>query len=150
MHFTISQKIPLPLHKVKSHFNRSLFAFLTKGRARIIRYDGQKAGDVIELEVAVLGKLQKWKGTILADKSTDQYYLFIDTAHQLPFPLSFWKHVHFLRKNNNESSTITDRIHFSTGKLFLDTLLFLPLFCMFYVRKWQYKKFYKLQGKENQ
>lgn len=133
-----------PFNKVYKGFNRKLFEYLLPplGLAKIRRYQGQTAGDIIDLRFS-LPFFRQWTVIIKESWMSHREYGFIDRGLRVPLGIRYWKHTHRVVARNNESVFIIDDIEFETSYRLADWLLYLPLYFMFYPRKFQYVKYFR-------
>lgn len=95
---------------VFNQFNESLFSKLKPPgvKVEIVRFDGCKKGDAIDLNlISPMGK-QQWKGEVTDWFSSEEECYFVDEGRVLPFPLSAWKHKHLIKSENNQTFIIDD------------------------------------------
>lgn len=128
---------------VMDKFDLDLFEALKPigAKMEIVQFTGSKTGDVVEIKFIRPLKTQ-WLSKITDHGSDENQSYFIDEGVVLPKPLKLWKHKHIVRKVDNQNSEIIDDITFSSGKNWLDILLYLPLFFSFYPRKGIYRKYF--------
>ncbi|MFN2395166.1 MAG: hypothetical protein ABR597_05710 [Bacteroidales bacterium] len=111
--------------------------------ARIERYEGQSPGDIVDMKFNI-PFLGYWTVIIKESWTSNREYGFIDRGLRVPFGITYWKHIHRVVARNNQSSFIVDDIEYETAWKFLDVILYLPMFFIFYPRKFQYRKYFKL------
>ncbi|WP_373520410.1 hypothetical protein [Aquiflexum sp.] len=130
--------------KVKEGFNQSLFTKLSPPfpPVKLLRFDGSIKGDFVTLELNFIFFKQKWTSEIVADKTTDQEFYFIDKGVELPFFLKEWQHKHRIIKSG-QGSIIRDEITYKSGFSLLTLMLYPALFLQFLYRKPIYKKIFK-------
>ena len=133
------------LEKVKFGFNRALFEALSPPwvSVNLLRFDGCKVSDEVQLEIKSLWMRQKWVSVITAEEETPRSWYFIDEGRVLPWPLKTWKHVHRVEVLDEKSSLIVDDITFGCGNTLIDLLIFPFLWGTFAVRPRIYKSFFK-------
>ncbi len=139
--FIIKTPVAKTIDQVREGFNLSLFKALKPPviDLEVKRFDGCKKGDEIHLRVG-LGFKMDWVSLISDDdQSSDEWY-FIDVGGKLPPPLKKWRHRHRVIKREAGGSTIVDDIHFSSGLLPLDLLIYYPLKIQFMLRSPIYRK----------
>ncbi len=125
--------------RVYNAFDRRLFEFLLPPGARLLRFDGSRAGDIVHLAFP-FG--MEWKSKITFDHKESDHGMFIDEGVILPAGLSDWHHEHHVFKEG-DGSRIEDRITFSTGNRILDILYYPFLYLSFLPRVRQYKKYFQ-------
>ena len=142
MQITTITTVQQPYLKVKEGFNETLFRKLNPPfpKVNLKQFDGCQKGDVVAMELEFFLFQDRWESHITADDTTDAYFFFQDEGRQLPFFLKSWRHRHWVKKLNENSSQIVDDIHYSTGN-FLTDLLFYPIMkAQFLYRQPVYKK----------
>ena len=141
--------IKTPIEKnynfVFSKFDVDLFKFLKPPllNLEVERFDGCKKGDEIHLAIGLGPISMKWISLITENSENDEENLFIDEGHLLPPPLTYWKHIHRVKKVDENLTEIHDDIEFSSGNAILDHAIYPMLYFQFYLRKPAYKKFFK-------
>lgn len=130
------------LHTTFRLFNEDLFKALKPPAVglKVLRFDGCKKGDEVHLEISVGPLKQKWVSLITDDSVSDDVCYFIDEGGKLPPPLKSWKHIHRIRKVDDQNCVIEDDIEFSTGNSFLDRMIYPVLLMQFKARKPVYQK----------
>lgn len=108
----------------------------------VIRFDGCKTGDIVHVEINILGMKQKWISEITEYVENSEEIYFVDEGKVLPKPLRYWKHKHVIQKSI-DSSVIIDDISYSTNRKILDFLLFPLFFLQFFYRKPVYKSYFR-------
>lgn len=144
MELQVRTKIKRPFLEVKEGFNEQLFKKLNPPfpKVELKRFDGCQKGDLVSMQLNFLAFKQSWDSLITADDTTETYFFFQDEGKQLPFFLKSWKHRHWVKKINENTSEIVDDIHFSTGSLLTDLVMYPALKAQFLYRKPIYKKFF--------
>jgi ligand-binding SRPBCC domain-containing protein len=101
----------------------------------INRYDGNNLNDEIHLVSSFLGQYQFWLTRIVDRQIKEHRAYFTDKAVEMPFPFTYWKHVHAVEKIDDEYCYIIDDITYSCSNKLL-TLTSYPIvyFMMFYRR----------------
>ena len=123
-------------------FDEKLFNFLAfEVQLKVLRFDGSKKGDVIELELIKPMK-GYWKSIITADDITDSKAYFIDEGVDLPMGLGSWKHQHIIEKVNEENCIIVDQIDYQAKLKLLTPFLYIPLYFAFLPRKKKYRAYF--------
>ena len=144
MNFTVTTKVKQPFLQVKEGFNQQLFSSLNPPfpKVKLKRFDGCKKGDVVTMELLFGFFNQRWESMITANDTTEEYFFFQDEGKELPFFLKHWKHRHWVKKVDGQSSEIMDDVHFKTGSYFTDLVLLPIMQAQFLYRKPIYKKFF--------
>jgi len=144
MHIRLVTTVKKPFSIVYKNFNESLFKFLLPPLrlASIERNEGQNPGDIIEIRFN-LPFIPNWKVIIKETWLNKKEYGFIDRGLKVPFYIIYWKHIHRVVTRDAKTSFIVDDIEYESHWKWLDYLLYMPFFLMFYPRKFLYKKFYK-------
>ena len=132
--------------KVLEGFDESLFARLAPPfpPVKVLRFDGCKTGDLVELELNFLLFSQKWTSKITKTFSNEGECGFVDEGVRLPFFLGSWKHTHRIIATS-EGSIISDEIEFQGKYPGLSPILFPLLWLQFWYRKPIYRKWFKLK-----
>ncbi len=144
MKLRITTKVEQDFRKVFSRFDLSLFNKLKPPLVsfKVIRFDGCKRGDKVELEIGMLWKKQFWRAVIVDDFDSECMIYFTDTGEILPKPLTYWKHKHIIEKCV-DSSKIIDDICYETGSKIVNFLLYPLIFMQFFYRKPIYKSYFR-------
>ena len=129
---------------IKKHFNRDLFLALKPPGVNIEleRFDGCTKGDEVHLKIQSPVLTQHWISHITSNSSTPDEWSFVDEGFELPWPLKYWKHIHVVKKLNENQSLIIDDITFSSSSFIFDLPLKPLLWLSFAVRPKRYKKFF--------
>lgn len=125
-------------------FDEKLFLKLAPPypRVRLVRFDGSKPGDIVEIEMKTGLKTYRWTSLIVAEKVTANEAYFIDEGQVLPPPLTKWLHKHLVVAAK-AGTVIHDIIDYSTGYKLLDIMLYPLMLAQFSYRKPIYKKVFK-------
>ncbi|OEK07058.1 SRPBCC family protein [Roseivirga misakiensis] len=144
MHVQVVTKVEKPLMDVKAGFNEDLFLQLNPPfpKVRLLRFDGSKKGDFVELELNFLVAKQQWVSEITFDHESDKRFEFIDEGVVLPFPFSSWKHHHKL-VSKGKGCEIIDDIEYEAGNKVISFLLYPLLLLQFLYRKPVYRRIFK-------
>jgi ligand-binding SRPBCC domain-containing protein len=126
--FEINTTVQASADKIQQNFTAELLLRLNPPfpPVKLLRYDGNAVGAVVELELNLLLFKQRWVSRIVEAKSTKIEWYFVDEGTELPFFLKQWRHVHLVCQGLN-SSTITDRISLS-GPVWLPDFVLVLLF----------------------
>ena len=143
MKLRIETKVNASLDAVKSGFTQDLFLKLNPPfpPVKLLEFGGCKEGDKVALQLNFILFKQTWISDITEDYTADKRWFFVDQGTQLPFFLKTWKHHHEVQSKGN-SALIIDDIHYTTGTLLTDVLMYLPLLGQFLYRKPIYKKIF--------
>jgi ligand-binding SRPBCC domain-containing protein len=144
MRIIIKTHVEQDFKKVFQAFDINLFMKLKPPLVglNVIRFDGCKKGDKVQIEIRFLWFKQRWHSDITENHENEKSSYFIDKGRLLPWPLKKWKHVHKIEKSV-ENSIIIDDICYNTGNKLLDILIFPALFLQFYYRKPVYKFYFR-------
>lgn len=126
-------------------FDEALFRQLSPPfpPVRVVRFEGCKKGDVVELELNFLFFRQRWTSFIVEQQAiTDEIY-FVDEGIKLPFFLKYWHHRHRIIQERPSSTIIADEIEYSTPSLLTDYLFYPLLWAQFAYRKPIYRRYFK-------
>ena len=124
-------------------FTQDLFDFLApKGQLNVLKFDGSRKGDEIELEFLKPTK-GYWKSIITEDGQDETKAYFIDEGVVLPLGLGTWKHQHIVEKVDEHNCIIIDEIDYTAKFKPFTPFLYLPLYFAFAPRKKKYQEFFK-------
>ncbi|MBD3629777.1 hypothetical protein [Cyclobacterium sp.] len=142
MKINLSTKVNQSYLQVKEGFNQDLFQALNPPfpPVKLLRFDGSSKGDLVSLELDFLLFKQVWTSEIIADKTDDKAFFFIDEGKKLPFFLKSWQHKHSIIKLQDNQSIIRDEICFKGHHFLLDILLYPALYLQFAMRRPIYKR----------
>ncbi len=138
--------VATPFETVKENFNEKLFSFMKPPGIgfSVRRFDGVKKGDEIHLEINLPSVLsRKWVSVVTHEEGNDKAWSFVDEGKLLPWPLSRWRHAHWVVKLNDRHSKIIDDIYFECSPAFLGASMRPVLWSAFAIRPALYKKFFK-------
>lgn len=143
MRILIKTKVAPNYRKVFQGFDINLFMKLKPPfiGLKIMRFDGCAKGDVVQVQISIIGFKQIWTSVITDQVQNENKIYFIDKGTVLPKPLKYWKHKHIIEKSV-DSSIIIDDITYQTGSVFMDFLLFPAFFMQFFYRKPVYKSYF--------
>lgn len=147
MHIKISTEVVGNYKNILPQFDKTLFLRLSPPgmQVNLIRFDGSKKGDIVQLALRPLGLAflqQEWTSLITEDGENAEEVWFIDEGQILPSFLAKWKHRHIVSKKSENQSIIIDDIHYESPFLLLDWLLYPVMYLQFYYRKPIYRKFF--------
>lgn len=143
MRIKIKTKVAQNYRKVFQGFDIKLFMKLKPPLVglNVKRFDGCSKGDLVQVEISILGFKQQWTSLITEQVQNENEIYFIDEGMVLPKPLKYWKHKHLIEKSV-DSSIIIDDITYNSGNFLIDFLLFPAFFMQFYYRKPVYKSYF--------
>ena len=129
--------------EIMARFDRDLFEALAprQPKMEIVEFTGSKKGDRVHIRFLQPLKVD-WVSVITEDEINNAEAYFIDEGVQLPFPLSFWKHKHIVRKITEDTSFIIDDITFRGPNRLLYLLMYPAIFLGFYPRKRIYRRYF--------
>jgi ligand-binding SRPBCC domain-containing protein len=131
--------------QVMAGFTRELFVALAPPFPRLVlhRFDGCRAGDVVEIELDTLVKHLPWTSLITDDGvlSNGTHY-FVDEGQILPPPLRYWRHRHLIEPGPNSGSVIVDNLEYRTGFRALDVLIYPAMWAQFAWRRPIYRRWF--------
>ena len=101
MNIQLKTKVDGNYKDIIKQFDRQLFeALKPKGaKMEIVEFTGSKKGDIVHLRFLSPIKAE-WISKITEDNEDEKEAYFIDEGIKLPFPLSYWRHKHIVKKNN--------------------------------------------------
>ena len=130
--------------KVVAGFDENLFVALKPPGVglNLLRYDGSKTGDRVELEINLLGKKHHWVSLISDHGARENEMWFVDVGEKLPPPLKSWRHRHSVIRLSEFKSKIIDDIEYKSGNKLTDVALFPALYAQFAYRIPVYKRYF--------
>ncbi|CAD5270426.1 MULTISPECIES: hypothetical protein [unclassified Imperialibacter] len=142
MKIKIRTRVKADLQTVREGFTDKLFLKLNPPfpPVKLLRFDGCKKGDKVELELNFIFFKQTWESLITHDLSNETVFSFVDEGVRLPFFLNNWKHHHINEAIENGGASITDEIEFTTPTLLTNLLFYPVLYLQFLYRKPIYRK----------
>lgn len=145
MELTVRTTVQQPYLKVKEGFNEVLFSKLNPPFpiVKLQRFDGCQKGDVVDMELEFIVFQQRWESLITDDDTTEDYFFFQDEGRQLPFFLKNWRHRHWVKRLDEQSSQIIDNVHYSTGNYVTDLVMYPVMLSQFLYRQPIYRRFFK-------
>ena len=128
---------------IMARFDRALFEALAPKvpAMEIVEFTGSRKGDTVHIRFLSPVKVE-WVSRITEDAENKTEAYFVDEGVQLPFPLSFWKHKHIVRKITEDTSCVIDDITFKGPNGLVTLLLYPAIFLGFYPRKKIYKAYF--------
>ncbi|GAB3332369.1 hypothetical protein ACFQT0_04825 [Hymenobacter humi] len=131
--------------QVMAGFTRALFVALAPPfpRLRVLRFDGCRTGDHVEIELNTLVKRLRWTSLIVDNgEMPDGTVFFVDEGQVLPPPLRFWRHRHLIQPGPQGGSVIVDDLEYRTASPLLDVLLYPAMWAQFAWRKPIYRRWF--------
>lgn len=144
MRVHITTQVSADLATVKAGFDQELFLKLNPPfpSVKLLRFDGCKTGDWVELLLDFKFSKQKWVSEITFDNENDQVFEFVDEGREMPFPFSYWRHHHHM-KTSGSGCLITDSIEYQAKNKFLTFLVYPILKLQFLYRKPIYRRVFR-------
>jgi len=142
---TLRTAVAQPPAQVMAGFTRALFVALAPPfpRLRVLRFDGCRTGDHVEIELNTLVKRLPWTSLIVDDgQLPDGTLYFVDEGQLLPPPLRYWRHQHLIQPGPNGSSVVVDALEYRTASPLLDALLYPAMWAQFAWRKPIYRRWF--------
>jgi ligand-binding SRPBCC domain-containing protein len=127
MHLTLRTAVAQPPAQVMAGFTRALFVALAPPfpRLRVLRFDGCRTGDQVEIELNTLVTRLRWTSLIVDHgHQPDGTHFFVDEGQVLPPPLRYWRHRHLIEPGPDGGSVIVDALEYRTASPLLDRLLY--------------------------
>ena len=127
-------------------FTRALFVALAPPfpKLRVLRFDGCRTGDKVEIELDTLIKRLCWTSLITDDGvRPDGTHFFVDEGQTLPPPLRYWQHQHRIEPGPAGGSVIVDDLEYRTASRWLDAVLYPAMWAQFAWRKPIYQRWFK-------
>ncbi len=134
------------ISKIFVGFNKELFVKLAPPLppVRLLRFDGCKENDIVQLEILLPFAPQRWDALITESVESEALIYFIDQGTRLPFFLKTWRHWHGIQQNpKGQGSQIIDDFEYTTPFGWLNYLMYPMLFLLFFYRKPIYKSAFK-------
>ncbi|UOQ98227.1 hypothetical protein MUN81_01740 [Hymenobacter sp. 5317J-9] len=131
--------------QVMAGFTRALFEALAPPfpKLRVLRFDGCRTGDQVEIELNTLVKKLRWTSLIVDDGvQPDGTHFFIDEGQILPPPLRYWRHRHLIEPSPHGGSVIVDALEYRTASPWLDRLLYPAMWAQFAWRRPIYRRWF--------
>lgn len=144
MKLVTKTKVDSTKEKVWKGFDQSLFEKLAPPfpKARLLRYDGNKQGDIVDIELDFIFFKNKWTSLIIENAESHEENYFIDAGETLPFFLGFWKHKHRII-GENSGAIIIDEVEFQAPIKWLSIFLYPAIWAQFAWRIPIYKKIFR-------
>lgn len=145
MLLTLRTAVAQPPAQVMAGFTRELFIALAPPfpRLRVVRFDGCRTGDRVEIELDTLVKRLPWTSLITDDgELPDGTLFFVDEGQRLPPPLRYWRHRHLIQPGPNGSSVVVDALEYRTASPLLDALVYPAMWAQFAWRQPIYRRWF--------
>jgi hypothetical protein len=144
MKIVLKSRVRKDFSIVADGFNEALFRFLLPpfGLASLVRYDGQKPGDIVHIRFRP-PLFNDFKVVIRDVWTGPREYRFVDRGLTMPFRMKFWQHTHRVVSLGEHQTALVDMIEYQTPWWLLDLLIYPLLFLFFLPRTWQYASYYK-------
>ena len=146
MHVTLRTAVAQPPALVMAGFTRALFKALAPPfpRLRVLRFDGCRVGDHVDIELDTLVTRLSWTALIVeAGVRPDGTHYFVDEGQTLPPPLRSWRHRHLIEPGPQGGSVIVDALEYRTASPLLDALLYPAMWAQFAWRKPIYRRWFR-------
>ncbi|HEX8658131.1 MAG TPA: hypothetical protein VF690_11370 [Hymenobacter sp.] len=145
MHLIIRTAVAQPPAQVMAGFTRALFEALAPPfpQLRVLRFDGCRTGDHVDIELDTLVKRLRWTSLIVdAGQLPDGTLFFVDEGQQLPPPLRYWRHRHLIEPGPGGTSVVVDNLEYRTASKMLDALLYPAMWAQFAWRQPIYRRWF--------
>ena len=146
MHVILRTAVAQPPAQVMAGFTRELFIALAPPfpKLRLLRFDGCRTDDQVEIELDTLVKRLPWTSLIVDDgQLADGTLFFVDEGQTLPPPLRYWRHRHLIQPGPQGGSIIVDDLEYRTATPALDALLYPAIWAQFAWRKPIYRRWFR-------
>ena len=146
MHVTLRTAVAQPPAQVMAGFTQELFVALAPPfpRLRLLRFDGCRTGDRVEIELDVLVQRLRWTSLITdAGQQPDGTLFFVDEGQTLPPPLRYWRHRHLVQPGPAGGSVIVDALEYRTASRLLDVVLYPAMWAQFAWRRPIYRRWFR-------
>lgn len=112
--------------EVFKFFNKDLFLELNPPfiNIELHQFDGVAKGDILSLTTSILGYYQTWKNEIIDEYHDDDEVYFIDEAQEMPFPFTSWKHIHKIKRVDNQYSYVIDDIYYQCDNFIFEVIVY--------------------------
>jgi len=143
-HLLITHQVKGQATDVFDGFTQNLFEVLTPSfpPAKLLRYDGNAVGDVVEIRLGMWPFTVDWRSEITAYTREKEKCLFIDEGRKLPPPLNFWVHRHRVEQVGEAQVAIIEDITFGTPFSWLTQLMKPIIGAQFEARGEKYSAFF--------
>ena len=144
MRLVFKTTIDRDLFTVSGGFNEQLFKSLMPplGLARIVRYEGQEPGNIVEIGFRV-PFMRNWIVVIKDSWRHSREFVFVDRGLQVPLGIYFWQHIHKIVSLGKNRCVIVDEIEFESSFVIQDYLNYVLLYLMFCPRRFLYRKYFR-------
>ena len=144
MQLHLQTKVRQNYKAVFNAFDKTLFLKLAPPYPKVdlVRFDGSKPGDVVEIRMRTGFKTFTWSSVITDEQVREHTAFFVDEGQVLPPPLKKWRHKHLVVAAGS-GATIHDIIEYSTGYAWLDVMLYPIMLAQFSYRKPIYKRLFR-------
>jgi len=144
MNIQLKTKVEGNYKDIMRRFDRKLFEALKPKHAdmEIVEFTGSEKGDKVHIRFNRPVKTE-WISLITESGVNETEAFFIDEGVTLPFPLSYWKHKHIVKKITDNCSYIIDDITFKGPSFLLTSMLYPFIYAGFYPRKKVYKAYFE-------
>jgi ligand-binding SRPBCC domain-containing protein len=146
MHILLRFPVAQPPARVLAGFTRQLFEALAPPfpKLHVLRFDGCHTGDQVTIELQAGPKRWRWDSLITDDGVLpDGTHYFVDEGQVVPAPLRQWRHRHLIVPAPGGGSIITEDITYSTGRRWLDVLIYPAMWAQFRLRGPVYRRWFK-------
>lgn len=126
-------------------FTQELFDALSPSfpPAKLLRYDGNKVGDLVEIRLGIPPLSVVWQSEITEYKRAIGNCLFVDEGRKLPPPLNYWVHRHRIEQAGEGRVAIIEDITFGTPFSWLTKIMKPVISAQFEARGDKYTAFFK-------
>ncbi|GAB4409108.1 MAG: hypothetical protein OHK0053_35910 [Microscillaceae bacterium] len=148
MKIVIQTRVGQSPEKVFAGFDQSLFLRLNPPfpPVRLLRFDGCKTGDIVQIKLNFLLFSQIWESHITDDGQPEGEIFFVDEGVRLPFFLKYWKHRHRI-VGTEKGAIIIDDIEYRAPFGLLTYLLYPVLYAQFAYRRPIYRRVFSQKTK---
>ena len=109
-------------------------------RQKLLRFDGCRPGDVVQLELQLGVKKAFWESHITAAETSDTLCYFVDEGRRLPLRLHTWQHTHGMAAAGPGRCRISDELAFSTRPGWWGYVLYPGFYLLLLYRKPIYRQ----------
>ena len=124
-HLLIEHRVEGNAQQIFDGFTRELFEALSPSfpPATLLRYDGNRVGDLVIIKLGVGPIAQTWVSEITEHVRSESECYFVDEGRKLPFPLKYWRHKHVIRQATPSETVIVEDITFAARTSLLTSLM---------------------------
>lgn len=130
--------------RVMAAFDENLFRALAPPfpRLRVVRFDGCRPGDLVQVEMSWLVVRQAWTSHITEAGENEHEAWFVDEAQPAPWPFRQWRHRHLVGMASGGGTSITEDLTYATASPLFDWLVRPAVWALLAYRKPIYRRWF--------